>query len=197
MRGLDAMAGGDLQQARAANQKDLTQKMVDMGLNFNPTAVGILAGKGSRIRILDDGTNQVQKSTGLLSDIEMPRHSLEYQIEHKPMTVDGGAALLHDLEASFGGDIYGKNAMQYFGSGDHREKAILRTMASVRGNPDALVDIYRGVPDGVDKINAGDWVTLHPEVAADYGNVIKMQVPARHVTSWPDSLMEFGYYPDK
>lgn len=47
MRGLDAMAGGDLKQARAANNKDLTQKMVDLGLNFNPAAVAQTVWHGS------------------------------------------------------------------------------------------------------------------------------------------------------
>lgn len=120
---------------------------------------------------------------------------LSYQIDHKPMTVDGGAALLHDLEASFGPDIYTKNALQFFGSGDPREKQILKILSSVKGNPNAMIDIYRGVPEGVTGINAGDWVTLSPEIARDYGNVIKMKVPASHITSWPDSLLEFGYYP--
>ena len=47
MRDLDAMAGGDLQQARAANNKDLTQKMIDVGLNFNPAAVAQTVWHGS------------------------------------------------------------------------------------------------------------------------------------------------------
>ncbi len=122
---------------------------------------------------------------------------LDYQIDHKPMTEAGGAARLHDLTKSFGDDIYGPNALQYFGSGDAREKAILKALNAVRGKPDAMVTIYRGVPDGVSNINAGDWVTLDPRVAADYGRVVKMQVPASHITGWSDSLLEFGYHPPK
>ena len=119
-----------------------------------------------------------------------------YQIDHKPMTIEGGAAPLHDFAPVFGDDIYNdKNALQFFGSGDPREKSVMRILNSVRGKPDATVTIYRGVPDGVSKINPGDWVTLDPKVAADYGNVISMKVPASSITSWPDSLLEFGYYP--
>lgn len=120
-----------------------------------------------------------------------------YGLEHRPMTIEGGAAPLHELTSSFGDDVYGKQALQFYGSGDPREKQALEIMKSVRGNPDAPVTIYRGVPEGVNQINRGDWVTVSPEVAADYGNVISQQVPASHITSWPDSLLEFGYYPPK
>lgn len=121
----------------------------------------------------------------------------EYGIDHRPMSDAGGAARLHDLTASFGDDVYGPNALQYFGSGDAREKAVLQTLKALRGKPDAMVTIYRGIPEGArGGINAGDWVTLSPNVAKEYGlNVVKMRVPASHVTSWPDSLLEFGYFP--
>jgi hypothetical protein len=123
----------------------------------------------------------------------------EYAIDHRPMTVEGGAAQLHDLTTSFGEDVYGPNALQFYGSGDTREKRVLSVLKQIRGKPDAMVTIYRGVPAGTaGKINAGDWVTLDKAVAADYGpEVVSMQVPASHVTSWSDSLLEFGYYPPK
>lgn len=49
-------------------------------------------------------------------------------------------------------------------------------------DPEDLVDVYRGAPDGTDKINQGDWVTLHGDWARDRGpNVLHARVPARHV----------------
>lgn len=124
------------------------------------------------------------------------KKALEYGLKHRPMTVEGGAALLHDLTKSFGSDVYDmRKALQFYGSGDPRERNALRVMHAVRGNPDAPVTIYRGVPEGVSGINPGDWVTLDRNAAADYGRVLEMRVPASHVTSWPDSLLEFGYYP--
>ena len=130
----------------------------------------------------------------------------DYQIQHKPMTIEGGASPLHDLTSSFGEDVYGKNALQYFGSGDPREAEVLRRLQSLRGKPDAKVVIYRGAPMDAEGINAGDWVTLHPQVAKDYADqalqnegkkskVLQKLVPASDVTSWPDSLLEFGYHP--
>jgi hypothetical protein len=121
-----------------------------------------------------------------------------YGFSHRPMTEAGGAARLHEAVKAFGEDVFGKNALQYFGSGDPRESAIPRLLAKVRNNPDAEVTIYRGVPEGAgDQINPGDWITLDESVAKDYGKkVLKQKVKAKDVTTWQDSLLEFGYYPE-
>ncbi len=162
---LSGLLSGEL--FRNENMQPLDQRQIqDLAMNFAPMGIGMV------------------KSA-----------NLPYQIAHKPMTVDGGAATLDDLTKAFGDDIYGPNALQYFGSGDTREKAILGILNKVRGNPNATVKIYRGVPSGVDKINPGDWVTLSPKIAADYGKVVSMEVPASHITGWSDSLMEYGYHP--
>lgn len=123
----------------------------------------------------------------------------KYGISHRPMQDAGGAARLHDLLPAFGDDIYGPNALQYFGSGDAREKAVVKMLSQLRGKPDAEITVYRGLPaDAQGAINPGDWVTLSKQVAADYGpKVVEMRVPASHITSWADSLLEFGYYPPK
>ena len=140
----------------------------------------------------------MQREAGAVNFTPMKKPTNDYQIAHKPMDDAGGAARLHDLTVAFGDDIYGKNALQYFGSGDPREKSILEILKKIKGDPNAEVTIYRGVPEGASGINPGDWVTLDPRVAADYGpNVVSVKVPASHVTSWADSLMEFGYFPPK
>lgn len=122
-----------------------------------------------------------------------------YGMSHRPMTEVGGASRLFDLTPSFGEDVYTKNALQYFGSGDPRESTVLRVLQNVRNKPEADVTIYRGVPGNApDIINPGDWVTLDKRVAYEYGpKVVKMTVKAKDLTSWPDSLLEFGYYPSK
>ena len=129
--------------------------------------------------------------------VKIGDNPLSYQMNHKPMTIESGASPLHDLSSTFGDDIYGKNALQYFGSGDAREAYALDVMKKAKGNPNAKVTIYRGVPEGVREINVGDWVTLNPQVAKEYGNMVKKQVLAKDITSWADSLLEFGYYPSK
>lgn len=121
----------------------------------------------------------------------------DYGLTHRPMTEEGGASRLHEAYKSFGEDVYSPQAMQYFGSGAPGEKASLSMIQRMRDRPDELVTIYRGVPKDVKgaSINPGDWVALDPKVASEYGRVISMKVPASHVTTWPDSLAEFGYYP--
>jgi hypothetical protein len=153
--------------------------------------------------IPDPAAAKVQEDVAAVLEPEIEAAKLAYQIEHKPMSVDGGASTLDDLAPAFGDDIYGKDALQFFGSGDPREKGIIKTLKSLRGKPDAMVTIYRGVPADVAGINPGDWVTLSKEVALDYadqhpgGKIVSMAVPANHVTGWSDSLMEFGYFPPK
>jgi len=111
----------------------------------------------------------------------------DYRISHRPMQDAGGASRLHDLVPAFGEDVYGKNALQYFGSGDPREAKTVRLLKQLRGNPEATVTIYRGVPKGVETtISKGDWVTLDRSVAEDYGKVLSKEVKAKDVTSWAD-----------
>jgi hypothetical protein len=120
-----------------------------------------------------------------------------YMITHRPMTVESGAARLHEASKAFGEEVYGNNALQYFGSGLTGERTSLNILKNVRGNPEAEITIYRGVPKGVKGINEGDWVTLDPKMAAEYGNVVSKKVKVKDITTWPDSLVEFGYYPSK
>ena len=184
-RNVEPVISGGLLQERPLSEKQLQDKYTNLAMlaplgmmKVSPRSKG-LPESGMGYKGVNEGKN--------------------YQLEHKPMTVAGGAAPLHDVESVFGPDIFSKNALQYFGGGDvyaRQEKAVIDLMRKVKGNPNAMVTIYRGVPDGVNKINAGDWVTLDPKIAELYGrNVLKMDVPASHVTSWPDSLLEFGYYP--
>ena len=149
---------------------------------------GMVKGTGKAADALTDARKGIRASRGA-GDVT------RYGLEHRPMTVKGGASTLDDLTPAFGEDIYSPNAMQYFGSGDPREKEVLRILAQVRNNPEAPVRIYRGAPDGVTDINPGDWVTLSRDAASDYGNILEMDVPASHVTGWADSLLEQGYYP--
>ena len=48
MRDLDAMAGGDLKAARANNNKNIVEKLISVGLDMNPAAVGKVVFHGSR-----------------------------------------------------------------------------------------------------------------------------------------------------
>lgn len=210
------VTGGGQREANAAYGETAGEFI---GLGKAPTAVARGVVKGAKVlaptagdmvrrgaeKVVDDAGGRTHvvppdnraPATGAQPAMTTPK---EYAIDHRPMTIEGGAAQLHDLTTAFGEDVYGPNALQFYGSGDAREKRVLAVLKQIRGKPDAMVTIYRGVPAGgsTKKINAGDWVTLDKAVAADYGpQVVSMQVPASHVTSWSDSLLEFGYYPPK
>ena len=138
------------------------------------------------------GMQAMQAGSGFAGSI-----APKYGLMHRPMTVEAGAARLHEASKAFGDDVYGKNALQYFGSGLTGEQTSLNILKNVRGNPEAEITIYRGVPKGIKTINEGDWVTLDPKMAAEYGNVVSKKVKVKDITTWPDSLVEFGYYPSK
>ena len=129
-----------------------------------------------------------------------------YGIGHRPMTIEQGAAPLHDLSKAFDETIYGKEAMQNFGTGSPRlDKEALQVFQQAKNNPDAQITIYRAIPkDMTEKsINPGDWVTVSREYAMEHGNsalggkykLISQKVPASHVTTNADSILEQGYYP--
>ena len=130
----------------------------------------------------------------------------EYGGSHRPVTEEGGAARLHDLVSAFGEDIYGKNAEQYFGTGDKNlDRKTLAVLHSVRGKPNAMVSAFRAVPKTAEQkeLNKGDWVTVNKDYAKQHGEgtlgsqykIIEHRVPASHLTTNADSFHEQGYHP--
>ena len=172
------------------NASPATDYPAQVFVTFDPT--NVKSATGNRGTFDANDPNILNQAAG---------RGLEYQIEHKPMNVEGGASTLDDLTPAFGEDVYGDSALQFFGSGDPRERGVIRILKELRGKPDAMVTIYRGVPANANGINPGDWVTLSKDAAQDYadqhdgGKVVSLKVPASHVTSWADSLLEFGYFP--
>lgn len=117
---------------------------------------------------------------------------------------------LHDLtsgELAYPGDIYSKNAAQYYRTGDHRlDRDTIKLMHDYKNKPDATVVIYRAVPKNVPEninINPGDWVTINPDYAKMHGEsvlkgdykIIKKEVKASDIFTDADSIHEFGYDP--
>ena len=125
---------------------------------------------------------------------------------HRPMTVEGGAARLDDLSPAFGEDIYGENAIRYFGTGDDSIDAqTLAILKPLRGRPDAEVTVFRSVPSDVPmgKLSEGDWVTVNRRYAEQHGEaalggkyrIDQQRVRAKDLTTNADSFHEQGYYP--
>ena len=127
---------------------------------------------------------------------------------HRPMTVEQGAAPLHDLLSAFDDTIYSPAAIRNYGTGDKFiDKQVLNTFNSVRGNPNAEVNAYRAIPleDTQNALRHGDWVTVSKDYAKIHGEgplggkykIIEQKVPASHLTTNADSILEQGYYPTK
>ena len=135
------------------------------------------------------------------------KESLEYMRSHRPQ--GAGAAPLHDLTGTgtiYPDDVYSKNAVQYYGTGnpalDRRSMSIAH---SYKNKPDAEVTIFRAVPSNAgDTINPGDWVTINGDYAKLHGEsalggdykIVSKQVKARDIFTNGDSIHEWGYAPD-
>jgi hypothetical protein len=93
---------------------------------------------------------------------------------------------------------------QLYGSAyEQSDKESRSVLMSIRDKPNAPVTIYRAVPENVDKINPGDWVTLSPTYAKEHlrsnlssgGKVLSQVIPAKDLWFDGNSINEFGYDP--
>jgi GNAT superfamily N-acetyltransferase len=146
-----------------------------------------------------------QPMGGLLDDLPSATAVRDAYVGSHKAPMKGSGAPLHDLTQVYPDDIYSKNAMQYYGTGDNAlDRGTFRKIAAYKGSPDAPVTMYRAVPKDVPEgvaINNGDWVTISPEYAKMHGEgalngdyrIIQQQVPARKLFTNGDSAHEFGY----
>lgn len=84
-----------------------------------------------------------------------------------------------------------------------------RAINSARNNPEAEVTIYRAVPQGINDINSGDFVTLSPKYAELHslsgygrngdqaGHVISQTVRVKDIFWDGNDVNEFGYFPQR
>jgi hypothetical protein len=185
----DAISGYDAYQS--AKQGDY------MGAALN--AVGMLP--------LVPGLAGTIKKAGDAINPEMMKKLDDYKMAHQAPNPDGNAPL-HDLTGGgniYPDDVYSRNAVQYYGTGDDMlDRQSFSKASMFRGNPDATVEIYRAVPKGVSKdINPGDWVTINRDYAKNHGksyfdgkyDILKKKVKASDIFTNGDSIHEWGYHP--
>lgn len=172
------------------------------------------AGEGTRNYVVfDDKIPKILERNGnpLVEALREAPADAAYRGVHKAPTREFGAPL-HDLTGGgqfYPDDIYSPNAARFYGHGGDQvalDKETARIVQALRNKPDAMVDIYRAVPDTGDiaAINAGDWVTVNPNYAKRHGEsvlegkykILSSKVPAKHVYTNADSIHEFGYDPD-
>lgn len=157
---------------------------------------------------------------------EAPEVDTSYRGGHQPVgPQDENPVRLDDVTTSTTGEQAGYPSDFYSGQGQRlyaqgprfaddefglSNQQSYRAIQAARGNPDAEVTIYRGVPneEGITSINAGDFVTLSPKYAElhassgygprgeDAGKVISQKVKVKDVYFAGDDVNEFGYFPD-
>jgi hypothetical protein len=125
-----------------------------------------------------------------------------YRMRHSaPRRADEFGSPATDVEEMMPGFYDNPNL---YGSGyAQADKESRSAIMAIRGKPNAPVTIYRAVPEGVDKINPGDWVTLSPTYAKEHGrsnvssgfDVLSKVIPAKDLWFDGDSVNEFGYDP--
>lgn len=128
---------------------------------------------------------------------------LEYMMKHRPWPDEELSAGLHDLDNVFPG-IYGRHASDYktFADDPRIDAQSLKVINAVRGNPEAMVDIYRAVPKGVRDFNTGDWISISKNYAKQHGksvlngdyDLIKAKARAADISEPGDSIAEQGYW---
>ena len=143
----------------------------------------------------------------------------EYQMEMQP---DEHGDPLHDMGSrDWPGDFYDRIHEYDFSHGEHGS-AHLTQIRRARGNPEKRVRIYRAAPAmnpesrnaKKGEINHGDWVTLNKPYAEEDARGVNERsaekwkgpndpgrshiwstvVPAKHVRSAGNDLMEWGYW---
>jgi hypothetical protein len=132
-----------------------------------------------------------------------------YHGGHEAPDKEGGAPM-HNVTHNgiYPDDFYSHNGFRYYS--DHGEKhdyAAHSKVASMKGRPNAMVEIYRAVPKSVPrgtKINPGDWVTHTRSYANEHGKshlggepfkILKKTVRANELYTDGNSIHEWGYHP--
>lgn len=187
---LQQMTGYANDRARAFNQAtaNATTSTLQSGSFNNPESMALA-------QQIAEGYNPV----GMVG-------KMDYGMAHRPMSVESGAARLHDLTTAFDNTIYGKEAVQNYGTGAPAlDREAVRIFQQVRNKPDAMVTVYRAVPKDANQmgINPGDWISVSKQYAMEHGEgslggnykIVSQKVPAAHITTNADSILEQGYYP--
>lgn len=128
----------------------------------------------------------------------------DYRGWHTAPTVDYGASLDRMGEmVGNGSDLY--THPEWYFTGDTRSDwESFSVLSRAKGRPGKIVRIIRAVPEGVNQINSGDWVTLSRNYAKQHAasqseasgqkwHTISKLVPAHEVWWNGDSINEFGW----
>lgn len=134
--------------------------------------------------------------------------SEEHWVSHRPPGPGNGAPLhdLNDVHGTHGGSPFGAGYSDVYSHPQHwtgfHDHELDRAVKSAEGKPDMPITVYRAQPREHQSIRTGDWVTpsasyarLHAEEGHDTPmHIVKATVPAQHVWTNADDLVEAGYH---
>ena len=126
----------------------------------------------------------------------------DYRGYHRaPSRTDDVGGPATDVETGLMPDFYTRPDIYTTGMPEADRESVA-VLLSIKDKPEAMVTIYRAVPEGVNQINPGDWVTLSPSYAETHllsnlegGRVISARIPAKDLWFDANSINEFGYDP--
>lgn len=171
-------------------------------------ALSVKQTRGQAAQLLEkiNEVNDKRSAEDATPDVPFEEEVYDYRGQHEsPNRSDDISASLDKIDEIFPTDVLDpKKQKRLYKSGyDKADDEAFEVINSINGNPDAIVTIYRGVPDGVDKINPGDWVTLSPTYAQEHvnsnvpgGKIISKQVKASEIFTDANSIQEWGYDPE-
>lgn len=147
-----------------------------------------------------DFTHHTWPASEVDADTGLRKHASDddgdYRMQHQ-VDPDFGSPLHDPTRDTFPKDVY-EHPEWYSGAPDAE---MMNSLRRAKGEPEKKIRIYRGVPQGVQHINTGDWVTLskayakqHVESNVPGGHVLRVDVPAKHIISGGDDLQEWGYH---
>lgn len=133
---------------------------------------------------------------------ESPEVDTAYRMQHTAPNRDYGTSA-DNLEEMMP-DFYSRPELYRTGDKTSDDES-LAALEAIKGNPDAMVTVYRSAPEG-STINPGDWVSLSREYATQHGfgetedqdmPVFSREVRAGDLFTDGNSINEFGWDPEE
>jgi hypothetical protein len=163
-----------------------------------------LGARSTFVSVPKDQAKRFSDQFGPQGTVESARDEQgDYRGSHRAPDGTNGEGSLDAMDRTYPDDIYGPKGAEYYGARRPDDVRIHRLIQSVRGNPDAMVTVYRAVPKGAaSEITPGNWVSPSREYAAEHGDrfpggfdIIQRQVRAGELFTEGNSLQEFGWNP--
>lgn len=122
----------------------------------------------------------------------------DYRLSHRaPGPEEDGTTVRLDQVGGEHDEVFPPDVRQHPDRYGALHAATIEQVRRVAGQPDARVQVWRAVPEGVTTINPGDWVALSEQYARAESQIEHAQVVTATATAselWSEGLLEeWGY----